>query len=274
MIDNRARYLELLKKTLLFELWPAPPVPIGNDNLRRGLVGRALARALTRALAPFGLILARDVDPKRFPGRRSVEWPVLAHTMVGEERLDHLRHAIETVLAEKIPGDLIETGVWRGGSSIFMRGILKAHDVTDRRVFVCDSFAGLPPPDGRHAADRHDRNHRFNVLAVPLDQVRDNFRRFALLDEQVVFVKGWFKDTLPTVASERFAIIRLDGDMYGSTMDALESLYPKLSRGGFCIIDDYALPRCAQAVTDYRARLGITAPILTIDDYARYWRKD
>jgi O-methyltransferase len=90
----------------------------------------------------------------------------------------------------------------------------------------------------------------------------------------VVFLKGWFKDTLPTAPIERLAVLRLDGDMYSSTIEALTSLYPKLSPGGFCIIDDYgAIAGCKQAVDDFRREQGITAELQPVDWTGRYWRK-
>jgi O-methyltransferase len=103
--------------------------------------------------------------------------------------------------------------------------------------------------------------------------VRSNFAKYGLLDDQVVFLKGWFKDTLPVAPIGKLALIRLDGDMYGSTMDALLALYPKLSPGGYCVIDDYALDGCKKAVTDYRKNSGISAPIEHIDWTGAYWRK-
>ena len=156
------------------------------------------------------------------------------------------------------PGDLIETGVWRGGATIFMRAILKARGVTDRLVWVADSFAGLPPPDtARYPQDEGITLHQFPQLAVPLERVQDNFRRYGLLDEQVRFLKGWFRDTLPTAPIERLAILRLDGDLYESTIQALDSLYHKLSVGGFVIVDDYGnVAACRQAVHDFRAEHG------------------
>ena len=78
------------------------------------------------------------------------DWPARAHTMIGLKRLANLRMCVETILDDRVPGDLIETGVWRGGATIFMRAILKARNVTDRRVWVADSFAGLPAPDVAH----------------------------------------------------------------------------------------------------------------------------
>jgi O-methyltransferase len=111
-------------------------------------------------------------------------------------------------------------------------------------------------------------------LAVSLADVKGNFDRYGLLDEQVVFVEGWFSDTLPALKAGPFALIRLDGDLYESTYVALDALYPKLSPGGFVIIDDVNfLPPCRQAVMDYRSRVGITAPMQEIDWSAGWWRK-
>ena len=132
------------------------------------------------------------------------------------------QHCVETALAEGVTGDLIEAGVWRGGGSIFMRAVLAAHRIDDRRVWVADSFEGLPPPDADHfPADSGDRHHTRDALAVSLEQVQENFRRYGLLDDNVRFVKGWFKDTLQLVQAERFAVVRLDGDMYESTIQGL-----------------------------------------------------
>ena len=128
-----------------------------------------------------------------------------------------------------------------------MRAVLAAYGVNDRKVYVADSFAGLPPPAPEiFPADAGDTCHTHRFLSIPLEAVVENFRRYGLLDEQVVFLKGWFEDTLPTAPMSQLAVIRLDGDMYGSTMIALQNLYPKLSPGGFCIIDDYALKGCRQ----------------------------
>jgi hypothetical protein len=85
-------------------------------------------------------------------------------------------------------------------------------------------------------------------LAVSRDEVENNFRKYSLLDDKVVFLQGWFKDTLPNAPIEKLCVLRLDGDMYGSTIEALLNLYPRLSKGGFCIIDDYALDRSSERV--------------------------
>jgi hypothetical protein len=211
------------------------------------------------------------------PERRAIglDWPAHALTMVGSARLRHLRSCAETVLNENVPGDLIETGVWRGGASIMMRAVLEAYGVTDRRVWLADSFRGLPAPNpDRYPLDEVMHFEDFAGLAVSLDAVKENFRRFDSLDERVRFVEGWFCDTLAHVGAERFALIRLDGDLYESTTNALDALYPKLSPGGFVVVDDYgAFEACRAAVHDYRGRHGIADEIDTIDWTGVYWRK-
>jgi hypothetical protein len=201
------------------------------------------------------------------------DWPALAHTMIGFKRLRNLRELTEKTITSNIPGDFIETGVWRGGACILMKAVLRAYGRTDRRVFVADSFEGLPKPDPRYLADRGDIHHSYKELAVSKEEVANNFARYDLLDEQVVFIKGWFKDTLQTAPIEKLAILRLDGDMYESTIVALMHLYPKLTKGGFCIVDDGNVPNCRAAITDFRRDHNISDTIVDIDGWGFYWQK-
>ena len=202
-------------------------------------------------------------------------WPSRAHTMIGVPRLNNIQYCVEHVLAHGVPGDLIETGVWRGGATIFMRGILKAHGVTDRLVWVADSFMGLPEADrARYPRESDIAFHRITELAVSLEEVRKNFERYDLLDGQIRFLKGWFKDTLPVAPIHRLAVMRLDGDMYESTIDGLVNLYPKLSPGGFVIIDDYnAVESCNNAVHDFRKDAGVIAELSLIPGAGAFWMK-
>ena len=206
---------------------------------------------------------------------RGALWPNIAHTMVSRERLDNVQFCLEQVLADGVPGDFIETGVWRGGVCIFARSVFKAHGVQDRTVWVADSFEGVPTTTAEsHRMDRELALHTKNdVLAVSEEIVRENFSRYGLLDEQVAFLNGWFADTLPRAPIGKLAVIRLDGDLYSSTMDALDHLYPKLSPGGYVIVDDYGIPGCAAAVHEYRERHGIEDEICFIDPYSIYWRR-
>lgn len=207
--------------------------------------------------------------------RTGTDWPSVAHSMAGEHRLHNVVELVQRAIDDGIPGDFTETGVWRGGCSILMRGVLAANNIRDRRVYAADSFEGLPSPNVKvYPRDKGSRLHKYESLAVGLDQVKANFDAYGLLDDQVVFVKGFFSDTLPTLDAGPFALIRLDGDMYESTIVALESLYPKVSAGGFVIIDDYgAIKQCKQAVTDYRQQNGITAEMHEIDWTGIWWQK-
>ena len=197
----------------------------------------------------------------------------VAHTMIGRTRIDNLHACLDRIAVDGVPGDLIETGVWRGGATIFMRAWLMAHGITDRTVWVADSFDGLPPPTlpQDEGVDLSKRTNPF--LAVPRTEVEALFARYDLLDGQVRFLQGWFRDTLPTAPIERLALLRLDGDLYESTMDALQALYHKVSPGGFVVVDDYYTnPTCAAAITDFRTARGITASTIDIDKDALYWR--
>lgn len=198
------------------------------------------------------------------------EWPSKAHTMIGMKRLDNLQYCMEEVDKDIIPGNFIETGVFRGGACIFMAAYLKESDF-NRKVYVCDSFFGFPQDRKEDQGDVCLKLN--NYFAVSEEDVKENFKKYDLLGDNVVFVKGYFSETLPTI-QETFSIIRLDGDMYSSTMDALVNLYPRLSVGGFCIIDDYhSHIRCQQAVNEYREAHGIQEPIHQIDNQGAFWRR-
>jgi len=246
-----------------------------------GALQSLLAKYRLRIVEPYGTPWIRDysaLSPDDIATIRQsgFAWPVRAHTMIGRRRLDRLQSCVETIVRENIPGDLIETGVWRGGACIMMRAILKAHNDTSRTVWVADSFAGLPPPEaGAYPADAGDVHHTFGeFIAISRNQVEDNFARYGLLDQQVRFLQGWFKDTLPTAPIEQLAVIRLDGDMYESTIQALEALYEKLSPGGFVIVDDYELEPCAKAVHDFREARGITDIIDSTEGKpGSFWRR-
>lgn len=211
----------------------------------------------------------------RLPHPHGLLGPTVAHTMVGVDRLDNLRRLTQLTLDEHVPGDFIETGVWRGGCCILMRGILAVNEIRDRKVYVADSFAGVPPPRPEvYPADRDLRLDLSTELSVSLETVKENFRRYGLLDDQVVFVEGLFSETLPALDAGPFALARLDGDLYESTYIALQCLYPRLSPGGFLIVDDYGvIEACRRAVDDYRKEHNIDAPINWIDRTGVWWRR-
>lgn len=257
-------------------------VPNGQSDL---ILQNGRARSLYLDL--MIKILANTIyeDPRMDPGSTDTfdldlretgqDWPRNAHSMAGLVRLQNVRQLTELTLKEQVPGDYIETGVWRGGCCILMKAVLEVYGDTTRRVYAADSFHGLPKPDpARFEADEGDVFHTFPQLAVSRSTVEANFGRYGLLDERVTFIEGFFEDTLPNLDAGPFALLRLDGDMYSSTIVALESLYPKLSPGGFIIIDDYGcVPACKKAVDDYRRQHRVDDAIQTIDWTGVWWRK-
>ena len=264
-LDPRDMYLDLLRSYL---------TRYGEDEL---VPIRAASHPVVRRV--FGILAKRNIRVMRavpFDEQKrnlGLDWPASAETMIGMQRLTHLQHCVETVLAEEIPGDLIECGVWRGGACILMRAVLVAYGDEERCVWLADSFQGLPPPDPENYP-AEDLTLNGAAVAIPESTVRNNFKRYGLLDDRVRFLPGWFKNTLPDAPIDRIALLRLDGDLYESTIQALDALYPKLSVGGFCIIDDYhAIDACRQAVTDYRQKNSISAEIIDIDGRGVYWRK-
>jgi len=249
------------------------------DSIESSLYLDLLKRCLTRMIFPDACMNRNLVPEDTYdPAIRQVgrDWPTEAETMVGIERLAHLESCVGEVLRNGIPGDLVETGVWRGGASILMRAVLKVYGDLERKVWLFDSFEGLPVADpDQYPADRNDRLSSLSAyLGVSLEQVRTNFARYGLLDDQVRFVKGWFKDTVPGAPVDKIAVLRLDGDMYESTIQVLEGLYSKVSPGGFVVVDDYVLGNCRAAVQDFRNKYGIVEGIQRIDWTGVFWQRN
>lgn len=267
-LDSRTMYLDLLRMYL---------TRYGEDEL---ISVRASSHRLIRRVLNvldgrgYKLVRPRPFDEQK--RNLGLDWPAAAETMIGMQRLTSLQHCVEAVLSEDVPGDLIECGVWRGGACILMRAVLAVYGDQKRCVWLADSFAGVPPPDTeKYGADVGIRlDLSADVLAISEAAVRSNFKRYGLLDDRVRFLAGWFRDTLAVAPIDSIALLRLDGDLYESTIQALDALYPRLSTRGFCIIDDYhAMGACRQAVTDYRERHRISAEIVEIDGSGIFWRK-
>ncbi|MCE9649750.1 MAG: TylF/MycF family methyltransferase [Parvibaculum sp.] len=263
----RERYLKLMELTLTGVILEDPPIQTAGY--------RQFLSEIVKEMS--GRENLAESEYSQFKGNvreAGWDWPTKAFTMIGRKRLANFRMLIERVLREGVPGDIIETGVWRGGASIMAAAVMTAHDVRDRKIIVADSFEGLPPPDEAFPADSGSDLHEFQELAVSMEEVAGNFQKFDLLSDQVVFLKGWFRDTMPRVPSERLAIMRLDGDMYESTIDPLRHLYDKLSVGGWVIVDDYELfAGCKAAVHDFLGQRALTPEILPIDGIGVYFQK-
>jgi Macrocin-O-methyltransferase (TylF) len=255
-------YLDLLKRCLVNVIYRDPPVttpwhPVREFDLEARLAGR--------------------------------DWPSQAHTMIGMRRLDHLQALVEDVLRRDVPGDLVEAGAGRGGAAILMRGVLAAYEVPDRQVWVADSFRGFPSGGEGGVTRRSYRSPEFALAAADpaaagvlverfargtsAAEVRNAFARYGLLDDRVRFLEGWFHDTLPAAPIERVALLRVDADLYDSTAAALTWLHPRLSEGGYAVVDDYgALTECREAVNDFLSAQALAVEVVPVDGEAVFWR--
>lgn len=282
------RYLELVKSALVNELYieleaqllmsvlcSAQDLVLDLPDLWAVRKDQGLLDQLREAKANGETILLDTQGDQRTPrvDGNLRNYSELSYTLVGRKRLNNLQRCIEDILEAGVPGDFLEAGVWRGGCCIMMRAVLAAHDCTDRNVWLADSFAGLPPSERPQDRDYPMDASLLPVLAVSEQEVKENFERFGLLDEQVKFLPGWFHESLPGPVTGPLALLRVDCDLYESTMAVLDALYARVSKGGWVIIDDYGiLPPCQQAVDEFRQRHGITAAMEEIDDHAVCWK--
>jgi Macrocin-O-methyltransferase (TylF)/Coenzyme PQQ synthesis protein D (PqqD) len=269
----RRSYLDLLKRTLVNLVYPEDAVRI--DSALGGTVNgdiRLLRDVRYARPDVYDEVVASKleggVDP--FAGTK------FAHTMIGLSGLDNLERCAHRVFADGVQGDFLEAGVCYGGASIFMRALQVAYGEEERATWLADTFAGVPPPT--HEVDREHEldltEERVPWMAASLETVRDNFATYDLLSDQVRFLPGLFADTLPGAPVERLAILRVDGDLYSSTRDALDALYDRVSDGGYVIVDDYGcLDPCRIAVDDFIAERGLDVELHQVDWTRVCWRK-
>ena len=208
------------------------------------------------------------------------DWPAHGLTMIGLRRLDDLEGCVTQIVSDRVEGDLIEAGCWRGGASILMRATLDVLGADDRTVWAADSFQGFPrdAATGGRAEDELETVEpflaAFDFLAAPLEEVRASFARFGC-ERGTRFLPGFFEDSLPGLTGHRWALVRLDADTYDSTMLALRCLYPALSTGGYLIVDDYGdIAECRAAVDHFRDEHAIHEPIEWIDSSCVRWRRE
>lgn len=199
-----------------------------------------------------------------------------------------LLRAVEHVVQHRIPGDLIECGVYTGGNIELMIRALQHHGITDRHVYAYDTFAGMPRPeeiDDRGQGDElkstweahrnaADGDAGSNWMRASLDSVRRRITRLRYPEDRLHFVQGLVENTIPATIPDRIAILRLDTDFYSSTKHELEHLYPRLSPGGVLIIDDYgAMPGCRIATDEYAAEHGTGWFLHRVDAHVRLTTK-
>ena len=230
-----------------------------------------------------------------YPMRMGRAWPKLGVTMAGHKRLQNIMDLLLRVHEAGVGGSYLEAGVWRGGMSIFATAVVEVYGL-DRKVYLCDSFEGLPPPrEGSLRADEtaYVEEGFKQSLSMGEAHVADNFRMYGVPMERVQLVKGFFVNSLPILReqliarNERLSVLRMDGDMYDSTIDILYSLYDRVAVGGYVVIDDFgwfdgtqpgsrAVWGAKDAVLDFRRVHGIEDAAHTmhdIDGWAAYFQK-
>lgn len=221
-------------------------------------------------------------------------------SMAGNRRLEHTAALLDTVVNDGIPGHFMETGVFRGGMSFLAAKTLEmlGSKAEGRRVYLADSFVGLPDlskysragstgADDTHKLDMQERTaHRIGLLnANSLASVQSSAKKIGVDMNRLRWVPGYFNESLPRLLKEdgeqlHLSVLRLDGDSFASTFEAIELLYPHLSPGGFLVVDDFVdWPSCREAVDLYRRRHHIAEPITLIPhrpgevQRGAYWRK-
>lgn len=272
--DPAALYLDLLKRSILNEIYLDDEARI--LYLRSCLAGDdTFDYAVLHDIRTQRKELLEDLEASRRVGQfvgRDIRKSGFSHSMMGRLRLDSLQECLDIVRMEGLDGDLAECGVWRGGGCILMAGYAAAYGLVGKRIFAADSFQGLPQPSSPHDAGLDLSKERFPELAVSLDAVRETFRAYGLDRPNVQYLPGWFKDSLPAAPISRLALLRMDGDLYESTIDILSNLYDKVVPGGIVVVDDYgAIEACRLAIRDFFQERGPSEPAMQEIDWTGVW---
>ncbi len=211
---------------------------------------------------------------------RAVLRKVAPYTMTSAARGVALIRAVEYLEKQKIAGDFVECGVWKGGSVMTMAECLIAAGSIDRDIYLYDTFEGMSEPteedkswDGRTAARQLADAPKEDIHSVwcysTLEEVRQNVNSTGYPNERLHFVEGKVEETIPAVMPDKIALLRLDTDWYESTRHELIHLFPRLVEGGILIIDDYGhWEGCRKAVDEYFESTG-TRIFLSRIDYTR-----
>lgn len=186
------------------------------------------------------------------------------HTMTSKERMYSLYAAVQYIIHANIPGDFVECGVWRGGSAMLIACTLYELKITNRKIYLYDTFKGMTEPiaddyrvsaQGASALEKFRNNQQVGYNAwcyAPYEQVRNNMSLTPYPMENIVFIEGDVENTIPSIIPEVIALLRLDTDLYESTKHELTYLYPLLSEKGILIVDDYGhWAGCKKAVDEY-----------------------
>ena len=240
---------------------------------------KILLRILTKVLGHWDYDLQkRQSNRILFPDLDPEFWDLYEkaapYTLTSIERMYALYVAVKYIVQNKIPGDLCECGVWKGGSSMLIASTLLHFKDVNRKIYLYDTFEGMTEPtakdvdlNGIQAADllSKERETSINWAYSPLDEVKKNMQSTAYNENQLIFVKGKVEDTIPGTIPTQIALLRLDTDWYESTKHELEYLYPRVAQKGILIIDDYGhFKGCKEATDEY---FNSNIPLLHRIDY-------
>lgn len=178
--------------------------------------------------------------------------------MVEKERFDSVDYIANIIKKDNIQGDIVETGVWGGGMCIYL-----SKHFPDRLVWACDSYKGCQDLSTAKYKFTGSDPHIYGMYSYPLSWVIQNFK--ALNCSNVIFLPGWFKDTLDkaTCPINKIALLRFDGDSYSATKEVLEGLYDKVVHNGFVIIDDYCLEPSRVGLLEFIKERGLKINLLS-----------
>ena len=229
--------------------------------------------------ADFSEQLARKF-PDAHPHHRETIAAVSPATMTSPERILSLCEAIDYIQNNNIPGDIVECGVWKGGSMAAIARTLVHSGSTQRKLWLYDTFEGMSAPTdddvdflGRGASQLLDAaptdqaDSRESIWCrCALEQVRDTMALTTYPNQNIRYVKGKVEDTLATESPDQISLLRLDTDWYESTRCEMETLFPKLAIGGVLVIDDYGhWQGCRKAVDEYFSQNNICMFLHRVD---------
>lgn len=228
-------------------------------------------------VAKNGATASDGFPPDLTPEEKEIVRLVTPFTMTSVERVVSLVHAARYVVENSIAGDIVECGVWRGGSAMAVAEVMSRLGDTSRKLYLYDTFEGMSEPtdkdkqfDGAAAAQLLSGEEKNTGIwcYAGRDEVAANLGKTGYPPENIVYVEGKIEDTVPGTMPAEIALLRLDTDWYESTHHELTHLYPRLVRGGVLIIDDYGHWQGAKEATDeYFANLGGPRPFLHRIDY-------
>lgn len=202
----------------------------------------------------------------------------IVYSMASESEIDFMRIAIKDILQSQIVGDIVQAGVWRGGMSIWMNyliyNLFPGQNIEPRKLWLFDSYGEFPCPTYPRDKYVHPVTEILYENHATTEVVESNFEKFGIPTSNVYLVKGKFEDSIKNVDIPKISILHLDCDYYDSTLLMIEKYYPKITKGGYIIINNYYYEyiHAKIAVDEYRGKNNITNPVIKLGEKYGYWK--